>query len=273
VLEFGEQRDGRTVVTLAAQFRPVRTPTWHLGATYDLFQSVHFELNDFDIQSHTAGLFAHLNVDRLSFRTEAQANLTLLDLDHFSNALTLQPSLVWRQTDISFAIASVSYTRTDYKESLSGSEDPEVRDRDGSRIRVGLRQFVLFNPKKSSLELSYAYETSRNDGTDWEYDSHNVGLGLQTPLGWKSTLSLDGDYRRRDYLHINSFDAATFGVLSSNDQRKRKDHYLIATDAVSRPIGPYLTLSLSYAHTRSLSNITFFDYRRNVVSVQLTGRY
>ena len=273
VLEFGDQSDGRTVFTLAAQFLPMRTPTWRLGATYDLFQSVHFELHDFDVQSHTAGLFTHFNVDRLSFRAETHVNLTLLDFDHFSNSITLQPSLMWRQTDAGFAIASVSYTRTDYRESLAESEDPEVRDRDGSLVRAGMRQFVLLNHKKSSLELSYHYETSRNDGTDWEYDSHNVGLGLQTPLWWKITLSLDGAYHRRDYLHVNSFDADALGVLSADDQRKREDDRLIAAAALSRPIGSYLKLSLSYAHTRNRSNIDFFDYRRNVVSVQLRGRY
>ncbi|MDH3599502.1 MAG: tetratricopeptide repeat protein, partial [Candidatus Tectomicrobia bacterium] len=228
VLEFGKQSDGRTVFTLAAQFLPIRTPTWRLGATYDLFQSVHFDLHDFDVQSHTAGLFAHFNVDRLSLRAEAYFNFTLLDFDHFSNAVTLRPSLIWRQTDTWFAIASMSYTHTDYRESLSESEDPEVRDRDGSLVRAGLRQFVLLHQKKSSLELSYHYETSRNDGTDWEYDSHNVGLGLQTPLGWQVTISLNGDYHRRDYLHINSFDADLPGVLTADDQRKRKDDRLIA---------------------------------------------
>ncbi len=42
VLEFGEQRDGRIVLSLAAKLMPGRQRDWQWGATYDLFQSMHF---------------------------------------------------------------------------------------------------------------------------------------------------------------------------------------------------------------------------------------
>ncbi len=257
VFEFGQQDDGRTVVTFSAQLLPMRTPTWHLGATYDLFQSVHFELHDFDVQSHTGGLFAHLNVDRLTFRAEASYNLTLLDLDHFSHSVTVQPSLVWRQTDALFTIVSASFNHTDFLTPLSASEDPGVRDRDGWLVRAGIRQFLLFNQNQSSFELGYHYEGSRNDGTDWEYDSYNITLGLHTPLGWEITLDLDGAYHRRHYRHINSFDAKPLAVLSAADRRSRQDDRLVGSVALARAFGSSLTLSLSYVHTRNLSNIDF----------------
>ena len=145
--------------------------------------------------------------------------------------------------------------------------------RDGRIVRMGLRQTILFNHKKSSVSLGYQYEGSRNDGSDWEYDGHNLTVNLHTPLWWRIALYLDGAYHDRDYLHVNSFDQDTLGVLTAEDQRERHDHRFVGSVALARNINSFLSLSLNYVHTRNQSNIDFFDYRRNVVSVQLTGRY
>ncbi len=273
VLEFGEQRDGRTVFSLAAKLTPVRQRDWQLGATYDLFQSMHVTLGNFNVQSHTLGLFTQHQWGRITFRGAVNYNATLLDLDYFSNGFTLQPSLVVRQTDTLFAVISTSLNWTRYNDTLSEFEDSGVRGRDGHLVRAGLRQAMLFNQKKSSVSLGYQYEGSRNDGTDWEYDSHNITLGLYTPLWWDITLYLDGAYHYRDYLNVNSFDQHPLSVLTAEDQRERRDDRLTGSVALVRGIGSSLTLSLNYVHTRNRSNLNFFDYRRNVVSVQLTGRY
>ncbi len=273
VLEFGEKRDGRMVFSLGAKLMPVRQRDWQLGATYDLFQSVHFNLGDFNVQSHTLGVFTRHPFGRFTLRGEVNYNVTLLDLDYLSDGFTLQPSLVVRQTDTLFAEILTSLTVTRYDDNIAESEDPDVRGRDGYLVRVGLRQTLQFNQKKSSVNLGYQYEGSRNDGTDWEYDSHNLTLGLYTPLWRAIALYLDGAYHYRDYLHVNSYDQDILGVLTAADQRERRDDRFVGSVALVRGIGSSLTLSLSYVYTRNRSNLDFFDYRRNVISMQLTGRY
>jgi hypothetical protein len=123
------------------------------------------------------------------------------------------------------------------------------------------------------LRAGYHYEGSRNDGTDWEYDSHEVSIALQTPLVWDVTLNVEGLYTRFNYLHVNSFDAEPLGLLTAADTRERKDDRFIAVVALSRPLGRFFTLTASYVHTSNLSNVDFFDYRRNIWALALTGRY
>ncbi len=257
-LEFGEQRDGRTVFSLSAQLLPIAKPRWQLGATYNLFQSLHFNLNRFDVQSHTFGLFSQHKFGRFTLRGQVNYNVTLLDFDYFSDGVTLQPSLTWKQTDTLFAVLSASLNFTRCDDNLPAAADPDVRERDGRLLRAGLRQVMLFNQKKSSIGLGYQYEGSRNDGSDWEYDSHNLSLRLQTPLWWAIALYLDGAYHDRDYLHVNSYDADILGLLSAADQRERRDDRLVGSVALVRGLSSHLTLSLSYMHTRNRSNIDFF---------------
>lgn len=273
-VNISNQADGRAVINAAVRLLPLRTPTWRLGAEYALFQSLHFDLTDFDILSHTAGIFAQYTLPSVTLHATANYNYSLLDNERFSEAFTLQPSAVIKETESWFTVASLRYRQNNYFESIPAPQESSVRDRDGWAMRVGAQQYWLFNQRRAFLSLGYAYEANRGAGTDWEADSHELSLGLQTPLAWGLTLNVQGAYTYYDYLHVNSFaDGVGLGVLTAADTRERVDNRLFGAVTLSRPLGRYLTVTGSYAHTTNFTNIDFFAYHRNIWSLTLTGRY
>jgi tetratricopeptide (TPR) repeat protein len=278
-IEISGQSDSRMVFSLLGRLIPVRTPQWRVGAEYSLFQSVHFRLSEFDLQSHTAGLFARLKMNRVTLRMAASGNVTFLDsrafsnYDLFSDSVTVQPSATIQQTRALFAVVSVRFRYSDFFDPLPVGQDPAVRDRDGWTLRAGADQYLSFNKRRSLARLSFHYRGSRNDGTDWEYDGYHVGLGLQTLLWAGITLNADFGYTYRDYLHVNSFDANPLGILGTPDADERRDNRLVGSIALTRALGRFFFVSLNYTHTTNLSNISFFEYDRNIVAVTLTGRY
>lgn len=273
VVDFGRQADGSTLFTLGARLVPVRTPVWRLGAEYALFQNLHFALHNFDIQSHTGTLFTRLKWGEVTLRVAADYTYTLLHAARFAEEVSVVPSAMFWESETLYTVASARYRTSRFFNQAISPDQEAVRDRDGWTTRLGFDQYLLFNSKRSVGRFSYHFEVSRNHGTDWEYNSHQVGLGLQTPLWWGLTLYGDGVYQHRAYLHVNSFDAPPLGVLDTDDRRARRDDVLIGSVALSRDIGRYLTLSLAFAHTSNLSNIAFFDYRRNLTTLTLSGRY
>jgi hypothetical protein len=80
-------------------------------------------------------------------------------------------------------------------------------------------------------------------------------------------------FTRRDYLHVNSFDAGVLGELESIDSRKRQDDRFFGALALARPVGQYLTIAFGVELIRNLSNIDFFEYSRNIWSLTLSGRW
>ena len=72
---------------------------------------------------------------------------------------------------------------------------------------------------------------------------------------------------------MNSFDAASLAILDSADNEERLDERWVASVTLARPLAKYFLLSANYTHTNNVSNISFFDYDRNVVSLALTWRY
>ncbi len=274
------ESDSRMTLTLVGQLQPVYTARWQAGAEYALYQSRHFRLDEFDIQSHTAGLFTRAQLGPVALRLAANYNITYLgstlftEYNRFSEAFTLYPSAIIRQTKALFVTTSVRYRRSNFVDitPTDVDPDPDVRDRDGWSVRAGFDQYVVFNRQRSYARLSYAYEGSRTKGSDWEFDSHHVGLGLYTPLWGGIMLNTTLDFTPYIYLHVNSFDEVELGVLDADDQDKRRDYRVTTSTALTRSLGRYLTLSLGFEHISNFSNIPFFDYDRNIWTLALSGK-
>jgi opacity protein-like surface antigen len=141
----------------------------------------------------------------VTLRLEANYNNTALDNERFSEAFTVQPSAMIQQTETLFALVSVQYRSENFFNDVPPGEDPSVRSRDGWNVRTGFDQFWLFNQKRSYARLSYHYDTQRSEGSDWDYNGHEVSLGVQTPLWAGITLDVHGSYYRFNYQNVNSF--------------------------------------------------------------------
>lgn len=267
------ESDGRTVFAFVGRVLPVNRGPWRLGVEYDLFQSLHFDLDAFNVQSHTGKVFGRLKLDRVTLQAATDYTYTTLDNNRFSEAVTVQPSATIRATDRLLTVASLRYRYSNYFNQFIPLAQNDVRDRDGWSVQPGVTQYWTFNQNHSYVWLGYHFEASRNRGTDWEYNGHQVTLGLHTPLLWGIELDVDGSYRRRDYLHDNSFDADPLSVRTTADRNERTDDRFTAAAVLARKLGPYLILSAGYVHTSNLSNIDFFQYDRNIWTVALTGRY
>lgn len=272
-IEISNQADGRAVINVVGRLTPLRTPQWRLGVDYTLFQSLHFDLTEFDIQSHTVGLFTQYKLNPVTLHTAVHYNYTFLDNTRFTESISVQPSAIIQESESLLTIVSVRYRNSNFFDRIPPPQDPEVRDRDGWAVRAGVHQYLLFNQQRGAIRGGYHYEANRTEGSDWEYDSHEISLGLQYYLGAKLTLNLEGSYTFYDYPRRNSFAADPPGVLDGSDRRGREDGRLIGAVQLSRPFGRYLTGTVSYFHTTNLSTLNFFDYHRNIVSLTLTGRY
>jgi tetratricopeptide (TPR) repeat protein len=279
------QADGSTVFNAIGRAFAMRTSLWQVGAEYDFFQSLHFKLHDFDIRSHTLGLFGRAKFEPVTLRLGGNYNITALDNARFSEAFTLQPSATIQQTQNLFVLVSVQYRTEHYFNDPPPPSDPSVtpldpavRSRDGWNVRTGFDQFWLFNKKQSYARLGYHYDVQRSEGSDWDYNGHEVTLGGQTPLWAGIMLDVYGSYYRFNYQNVNSFSCCTdarggLSVLDNNDTQVRTDNRYIAGISLARDVGPYLTVSAGFIYTGNHSNVAFFDYRRNLVILAVSGRY
>ena len=117
----------------------------------------------------------------------------------------MHPNVTIKQTDTLLALVSVQYRPENYFNDVSAGQDPAVRGRDGWNVRTGFDQFWLFNKKQSYARLGYHFDAQRSDGSDWDYNGHEVSLEVQTPLWAGITFNVNGGYYRFNYQNVNSF--------------------------------------------------------------------
>ena len=127
----------------------------------------------------------------------------------------MQPGAAIQQTQNLFVLVSVQYRSEHYfndppppSDPSATPPDPAVRGRDGWDVRVGFDQFWLFNNKRSCARWAITM-TQRSEGSDWDYNGHEVSLAGQTPLGAGITLDVQGAYYRFNYQSVNSFSCCT----------------------------------------------------------------
>ena len=125
-LAISNQADGATVFNVIGRVFATRTSLWQAGAEYDFFQNLHFTLHDFDIRSHTFGLFGRAKFDPVTLRLGGNYNINALDNARFSEAFTVQPGAAIQQTQSLFMLVSVQYRSEHYFNDPPPPSDPST---------------------------------------------------------------------------------------------------------------------------------------------------
>ena len=256
--------DSRFLFYLRGGYRFLETQDWSLGAAYSLYQSLHVELHSFNVQNHQASAFLVYRRPGMQLRIPYEFNFALVGGDTFLRSNAVTPTLTIPESSRTFTELQYGFTSQDF---VNTSQFPTNNDRDGINNRVGISQSVVLD-QTTRLRVRYDYDNELTGSSatqdDWAYQGHKFtgDLGLSIPRGLN--LDIEGYYYLQYYDNPNS---------SSPSLEKRTDHIQTYTATLSKTFDKWVTLSLQYLYNRNGSNISVFDYDRNIVSVILAGTF
>lgn len=180
---------------------------------------------------------------------------SLVGGDTFRNQFGLRPALGYRLTDWAVTELAYSFFVSDYYFPI-----PPVLNRDGTTHTVALNNYVTIPGTQLQARLGYFHVWNRADGSDFDFESNGLLVGLSSPIVWEITgdVFYTGIFDRYD--NPNSLAGPTgFGF-------KRDDDVHRVTVQLSRPIGDWLQVYFRYDYTLNDSNINFYNYKQNVWS-------
>ena len=134
-------------------------------------------------------------------------------------------------------------------------------DRDGHQHSVGLDQLFSLPEPLGYAQLGVLWSRYNPQGEEYEHDAYEVVAGLGAPLPWQMEASLLYRFSYRDYRHDQSF---------FNSSKQREDHAHRLGFAISLPIQRRWEATLAGSFTFNSSNVSTFDYDRQIVSTVLT---
>ncbi len=250
-----DESDGRAVLRLGGAYAVHTSEKAHVSVSYDFLQSLHFELSEFDIQTHTAGGQVAFFNGPATFGLTGKYAYSFLDTESFLGEATVLP---WVRIDEGDFGATELYGRVRRRDFIL---DPFDAQRDALNTAAGIRQFFSLGGAGRYVSLGYRYDRDDADNTVGErfnYDGHQFEVGG----GWR----FDGE------LTIDALYAFKFEDYASGSEGREDEEQDIVVK-VRKRLGRLVWATASWVTRINDSNQAVYDYDRNIASLGVELRY
>jgi tetratricopeptide (TPR) repeat protein len=259
--------DSRFTIDVNGTYSLWRGEDAELTLGYEFFQSLHFDLTQFNLTDNgpslqlvgTTGLFDYGIVGRYDYY--------LLDSSNFLQEATAYPWIGIPEDDVGRTEVFFRLRRRDFL-------DPTYAIRDGFNYATGFRQYFYLRSPDNFFFVGYRFDAevplagSPNgcqgppptcDPFQYAYDGQEVsaGFGYMLPADIQGYVAYS--YHREHYTKADS------------NGRRDEDHLPVVL--VSRRMNEYLTLSGAFFGDFNNSNNPTYNYDREVGSVAVEVRY
>lgn len=233
---------------------------YSLKAGYSLYANKHASLETHDIQSHSFSVTPGMGVGKGQANLYAGYTYTLVDEAKYLQALTLSPAYTFPINERQFAQASLRWQLKDYLGYTAGLGPEE--DRDSLDYGAGASWFYLLLGGKGFVNGRYDFNYEDTDGANWAYYGNRFGASVYYPLTERLGLNLSVE----EYLQSFTDTHTVFGV-------EREDTTLTFFTLLTYPLYESLDLKAQHLYIRGDSNISIYDYSKNVYGVGVDFRF
>ena len=245
--------DGAALAEVSSAYRLLDSERGALEAGYDFSQSMHFELEEADLQTHGLWLDGSRALGRLDVGLGARVDGVLLGGDGFLLLQELRPRLGFPVRPGWTAELAAGYLHKDFLDSSD-------RDRDAHRASVGVDHFFRLADGRARLRAGLRFEAEDARGAEFDQLGGVLATGLRVPFEWRGSWSADLGYelRLRDYRHDTPEIA-----------EPRRDLEQGVRVGLARRLTRRVEARLEYRLTDASSNLPSADYLDNAVGLRL----
>lgn len=199
----------------------------------------------------------HACTDKLTGSLRVSDEFTQLGGSTFRNAVLIRPGVAYEVADWLTAEVAYTFAASEYSFPIIAP----VIDRDGEAHRFEIGAWIDVPDTDLQARLGYFHVVNEADGSDFDYDSDGLYVGLAHPLPFDFEGELMWTRIWADYDNPNLFTGT--GVA-------REDDVDVISIALSRPIDLSLPgdarLFIRYEFVRDDSNVFLYDYDQETIS-------
>jgi len=275
--------DWRAVLNAGGRYVPLRWGRASLAVSYEFFQSLQFQLTDFNLMDNRPSVQLQYDFDHISIGMLGRYDYYLLQTSSFLQEATAFPWVSVREDGI-------GHTDFYYRMQFRHYQQPGYTNLDGFYNFPGVRQFFELGNSKRLLFIGYQLGATAPDlsGTPeqeannqaYMYFAQEFEIGLQ----WALPYLIQGDaayrYEYQAYQNASRCFAPNpeancmFSDPTAGARRRDSDYRVILS--LERPIPElwdHLYVIASYFGTFNDSNKQDFTYNRQIGSFGVSVRY
>jgi hypothetical protein len=228
---------------------------------YNLYQSLHSRLDDFNISYHLLDLKGSYTISPLlAVKGDYSFEYVFVGWESghgYDYAHAVSPSLVISEGKGLYTTVEYRYR---YRYFMDSSLFPSNSDRTGTNHLVGITQDMPF--KFILTKIGYSYDRDLTKKSYWDYNGHKGFIDFRISLPYRILLDLYGEYYNRNYDGIDPFTGT-----------KRKDNVYTYSASLTKELTDIFSITVGQLYIDSDSNITAYDYKRAITSLFVNARF
>ena len=279
--EAPRRNDGAITLGAGGSVNVVDSDRAQVSLEYDLYQSLHFLLDNYDLRSNRVlanGGWALLPELWLG---------TQVGFEHYAfggPAYSREPFVTpfvsytqgnWGLTQLLYRHGNSTYLQQPFEGIRNGPTDVATLSQTfywGTRYATVGYEFGSERPNDSQGSdnascLARAATTGELCPGDYRFHYNQAYVGIGFTPGWRTSFDVMYLFRHENYTQVNT------QPLGSGAMGKRRDDINQVQVGVRRPIGRYFTVGLNYFGTFDSSNIDFYTYDRHIVAAEVRFAY
>ncbi|OGR06530.1 MAG: hypothetical protein A2511_04160 [Deltaproteobacteria bacterium RIFOXYD12_FULL_50_9] len=255
----GKKDDSRLVLNLSGSYVPLKGAQGDLTINYAFFQSLHADLDDFNLTQNLAELAGRYKIDgNVTLRYSAVFQHLLLGTNLFDYALMTGPSVIIAEGHGQYTAVDLRYRSTEYR---NVSIFKTNADRTGSNYSGALIHTMTLS-SAALVRVGYAIDQDDARTTLWDGTGHRGSVEGSLILPKDTLLDVYGEYYRKDYDGI---------YKSIGGQRADNSWSTVVT--LTTYFEQKYGVSLRALYNRNISNVPAFDMARVIAGILFDVRF
>lgn len=256
--DISDKADSRQVYTASGEYNHMLNERIGFRALYTFYYAKQSNLGFYDTLTNNFAIqpSIYLNNSVLTFPA-GYAHTLVNDKAYLSNPYA-SGMYNFMAGESNMGQISIVYQNEDYLWAPSSPDE----NRDGNNLAGSLGWYQFFSNKKGFLNLRYALDKDWTKGDNWEYLGNRVSATLLIPGSMvrseldKFNLTITGDIFFQDFSKSNSI----YNI-------HRKDAVYTVSALAAYKICKDAEIQLQYTHVVDNSNVSVYQYTRNIYSV------
>ena len=253
---YSGEKDSLLFVYAAGEYNFITQDYFILGAGLSRFQTRHMELNEYDSSETTGKLYGRYKVAPFTIGLQFGPIIYQLDGEDYLLTTEVSPSFSYALSKQYTIWLSYTYADNDYRQS-------DYDDRDGTNHEVFLDDVYILKNDKGFLLGGIGYEINNAKEELYEYSRFTIRVGGSYEFLPKYELGILGTYAAKNYADEDPLEDET-----------RKDQRFKITMSLARELYyPWLELAAEYTYTKNDSNISDYEYTRQIVGIGVRATF
>ena len=239
---------------VVGKYQLLRKNDYEIGAGYKHFQTIHQDLQEFDITGSTIDLYGKYKYDQAILGFRYQPSYFWVDHQRFMTDHLFIPQFTWKVTQ--HYVLQLSYT-------YANSHHFDNSTQNGHSHMVSWMNIFKLKPFNCSLFIDTTAEENHAAGSENQYELLSAKIAAKMMIFKDIQLKINSQYKECRYSHMD---------LTVN--KKRNDHTIGLGGELLHSLNiKGLWGGIGYYYSHNNSNMDDYDYRKNVISMTLVVKY